>query len=139
LRSPHGSTSPTGSTSHGLDAWQPSIGLLVVEMRTNDAARNAQLLALLRAHGFELVRTLKVWLDRIVDNVFLRAEHFGHTNDLPPAALELLEERTLRKGALAYSPRWANLHRRRGRLRGARRYVVDAPELLWRCTNSSSC
>ena len=53
-----------------------SVGVLVVEMRYNDATNNREIFSLLRAAGFELVRSLAVWHEKIIDNVFIRAEHF---------------------------------------------------------------
>jgi hypothetical protein len=49
-----------------------SLGVLVVEMRFNDAANNRAIHALLSSRGYELVRSLPVWNDKIVDNVYLR-------------------------------------------------------------------
>ena len=42
-----------------LDEGQISVGLLVVEMRWDDRARNRAIFALLRDAGFELLRALK--------------------------------------------------------------------------------
>ncbi|MDC0525988.1 hypothetical protein OAO87_03220 [bacterium] len=87
-----------------------------------------------------------MWLDRIVDNVFLRAEHFGLASTLPPAAAELLRRRSFHRrdaaASLAYSPRWANTVRRPGRLRDEPPYVVEPPGMLWTCVavgNRTSC
>lgn len=59
-----------------MDWHAVSVGILVVEMRFNDAANNRAIHKLLHAAGFELVRALPVWNDKILDNVYLRAEHF---------------------------------------------------------------
>ena len=50
-------------------------------MRYNDAANNAKILNLLQGvGGFELVRSLAVWGDKIIDNVFVRPAHFLGAN-----------------------------------------------------------
>ena len=66
-------------------------------MRAGDAATNLPLLAALRAGGFELVRSLRVWAshsDRgpvfLMDSVYLRVEHFVRSGGLPAAALGFL-------------------------------------------------
>jgi FkbM family methyltransferase len=59
-----------------IDWSSVSIGILVVEMRFNDARNNRAIVRLLHAAGFELVRSLAVWGYQLIDNVFLRAEHF---------------------------------------------------------------
>ena len=59
-----------------IDWSQLSVGILIVEMRYNDAKNNKAIYALLKAAGFELVRALPVWDYKIMDNVFLRVEHF---------------------------------------------------------------
>lgn len=54
-----------------VDFAAVSFGIVVVEMRYNDATRNRRVYNLLYAAGFELVRSLRVWEDKILDNVFL--------------------------------------------------------------------
>ena len=79
-----------------------SIGILIVEMRYNDAANNRAIFKLLGDANFELVRSLPVWHEKIIDNVFVRAEHFlkpvrvssltgNDTIEVPPAMGEMLQ------------------------------------------------
>ena len=49
-----------------IDWARVSIGILVVEMRYNDAANNRAIFDLLKAAGYELVRSLAVWSDKIL-------------------------------------------------------------------------
>lgn len=108
----------------------PSIGILVVEMRAGDAATNLPLLAALRAGGFELVRSLRVWAshsDRgpvfLMDSVYLRVEHFVSSGGLPAAALGfLLSQSTQARFGI-------NMRRRPGRHGG--NYSVEEPEALF--------
>lgn len=60
-----------------VDFAAVSFGIVVVEMRYNDATRNRRVYDLLYAAGFELVRSLRVWEDKILDNVFVNLRHFG--------------------------------------------------------------
>lgn len=66
-----------------LDHTRVSIGILVVEMRHNDAKNNKAIFGMLDAVGFELVRSLPVWGEHIIDNVFLRLAHFVPPIQLP--------------------------------------------------------
>jgi len=122
--------------SYAPYASRVSIGILVVEMRFNDARRNLRLLGLLASLGFELVRALPVWNYKINDLVFIRTEHFGvERTGFPRAALALLHAQRRN-----HPPR-ANVRYQKGKA-GAR-YVVAPPESLlecavWRTVNQSS-
>ena len=112
-----------------------SVGILVVEMRFNDATTNQAIYALLRGAGFELVRSLAVWTYNIFDNVFLRAEHFLAPNAtrMPEAVGALL--RAQRRNA----PQGANRKLLRGRV-GCEKYTVEAPlTTLWCVPRNATC
>lgn len=108
-----------------VDFAAVSFGVVVVEMRFDDRAKNVALLRVMAAAGFELVRTLSVWPGRILDCVFLRAPHFAPV--LPEAALRHL--RTVGRNAATV--------RRDGALRPGRwsttGYTVEPPAILTRC------
>lgn len=118
-----------------IDWSSLSVGILVVEMRFNDATRNEAIVALLTAQGFELVRALSVWSYKIFDCVFLRPQHFldglvhsdfHNMSKLPRAAIDHLHGQRLNR------PPGANMRYLPGRLAG--RYVVDLPTSLLKCT-----
>ena len=56
------------SVLHSIDWAAVSIGILVVEMRFNDARNNRAIFDMLRSAGFELVRSLGVWGDTTISS-----------------------------------------------------------------------
>ena len=113
--------------SIGWDAV--SVGVVVVEMRFNDASRNRLVYSEMYRHGFELLRTLKVWEDKIVDNVFLNPAHFGlgRSAALPARVLSFLTSQPRNV------PYGANLKLLPGRVAGPP-YVVAEPTTQGLCT-----
>ena len=51
-------------------AWgATSVGVLVVEMRFNDATRNSIIMELLTSRGFELVHAVRVWSHKVLPSL----------------------------------------------------------------------
>ena len=131
----------------------------MVEQRWDDERRNREILALLRAAGFELVRTIKVWgqfrrrgVVRIMDNVFLRVAHFGDRCVRPAHPTRALSVHTRTPAAdprssrrhrvprealkmLHALPKQRNFGINLGYVRGrtGQRYVVPDPRSLFLC------
>jgi hypothetical protein len=112
-----------------MDWAQISVGVLVVEQRyghASDATSNGPIAARLAVAGFELVRTLPVWDNKIVDNVYVRVEHFlgalTASTRLPDALFALLATLPMRVPA-GTNRKWLP-----GRVAG-RPYTVREPQL----------
>lgn len=135
----------TGAELSVLESFEPSanggvsVGIVVVEMRFNDARRNFRTLRRLASMGFELVRALRVWSDRIMDLVFVNPQHFMRHDGAVHRAVHSTvngtvfprDASTLLHKQVRNFPPGANMRFVRGRLGG--RYVVPPPISLFTC------
>ena len=93
--------------------------------------------------GFELVRSLAVWGDKIIDNVFIRPAHFLGPNatHMPDAVLKLLRAKPKHSPSHAIAVRNPTTPGSRTRLVEGKlccgKYATSVPASLLACTDAS--